>query len=123
MEERPRISDSEEDSFTGSIKLVKPLFFYMSVPEVNAGDLVTMSFDTVNGMEDSHKGQVTEVDTDPDGLGCEFFLEITDKPNNNTVIHYHEGKHNGEEWSTVSRFSEFSGPTKIGKNVELEVVA
>lgn len=89
--------------------------------KVSKGDLVKLNFDPVNGSEDSHKGQVIDVEKDPEGYGNTLFVEITDMQQNST-IHYFEGEADGDNWKTVSRVSTGRHPVKIGRNAEITVV-
>lgn len=91
-----------------------------NVPAIGA--LVKLSFDIVNGLDNDHKGQILDVDENPDGPGTSLFLEISDKPGSNKKLHYYEGVNDGEKFAVLHRYSDFSGSTQIGENVEIEVV-
>ena len=87
--------------------------------DIETGDFVHLTFDKDNGMDNEHKGEVLEVDEDPDDPNT-FFARITDG-DNNSEIHYYEGEMDGEEHSAVIRHSEWSGDCRIGTNVDVEV--
>lgn len=87
--------------------------------KLQKGDFVHFTFDKENGLSNEHKGEVLEIDEDPHGPNT-FFARISDG-DNNTEIHYYEGEMDGEEYSAISRHSEFSGDTTLGTNVDYEV--
>lgn len=89
-------------------------------PEEN--DLVKVEFDPVNGTEDSHNGEVLDVDTDPDAPGCEVRFTLTDG-DRNTVVEVAEGHVDGDYFCNVHRISDFRKPVEIGENAEWEIVS
>jgi hypothetical protein len=91
-----------------------------SLPSV--GDLVVVTYESeIYDCTQTEKGQVKEVDDDPDHEGWDYWF-AWDEPNSNTEIQVVSGTFEGEPFTTVSRTSPFSGGTRLGTDATFEVV-
>lgn len=82
------------------------------------GEYAVIEYTDDNNREKTEKGYVSEVDTDPDAENTEIYIEL-EEGGTNTVLQYHQGTYEGEEYAIVGRYSEFSGHHDLGDDASI----
>ena len=90
----------------------------MPTTDIDVDTYVEVSYEKDNGRVDSLRGQVIEVDTDPDANINDRLIKIDEGEPNQHVL-YCEGTIDGESYTSVERYSEFSGTFHLGNKASI----
>lgn len=88
------------------------------------GDYVKFAYTTDRGREKTARGEVTEADTNPEGLN-NLAIRADEAGTANQEIHYFEGPDpdTGETYRIVQRYSPFGGkPVTLGDDASFEIL-
>jgi hypothetical protein len=86
---------------------------------VAVGDYVEVQYDADNALDDGEiRGRVTDVDTDPDNRGVELSVKVDEGEPNQEIL-YTEGEWEGDPYTNVTRYDEFSGTYNLGDNATI----